>query len=167
MINKNLLLFGITVIPIFAVFVYEFNKLFTTKKSNMNKIANGYGVYSSSRTPLDELIDEIIGQMKPEDKEWFRKESKDHPGASLHFGPGMAMRNNLHLWEHKTPLTKWFCEQEIFHGDDRSGTIYKALWCRLNNKTLDMKREAEFYKNHWAKCGILYSQDNPNGAEIV
>lgn len=114
-----------------------------------------------SRTPLDELIDEIVEGMTSKEIEDYKKESYKHPGSKYHFWGGMNMRNSLHLWEHDTPLTKYFSSVGIFHGDDRSGTIYKALWCRLMNKPLDIKAEADFYKRFWAKNGL-----NADGSPI-
>jgi hypothetical protein len=111
--------------------------------------------------PLEELIEQMVAQMTVEDQITFAQEPEDHPGSQFHFSNGMSMRNELHLWEHTTPLTRWFSEQGIFHGDDRSGTIFKALWCRLRNKPFDIKAEAEFYRVFWARNGV-----NPDGTPI-
>jgi hypothetical protein len=104
--------------------------------------------------PLDELIAQTLQKMTMEDKFAFAQEPSEHPGAQFHFSNGMAMRNSLRLWEHDSPLTKWFCEQGIYHGDDRSAVIFKALWCRMRNQPFNIEQEAAYYRDYWKDKGL-------------
>jgi hypothetical protein len=105
-------------------------------------------------TPLDTLIDDMLLAMSDEDKERFKKEREDMPGVSFHFSLGMAMRNELGLWRNDTPLTCWFQEHNILHGDDRSATIYKALYCRLHGRPFDIDAEELQHTNFWRGRGL-------------
>lgn len=115
----------------------------------------------TSGGPLDEVIDTLIDGMSYEDRELFKAEPEDHPGATYHSTTGMAMRNDLGLWRHDTELTRWFCSHNIYHGDDRSSAIFKALWCRLNDKPFDLAAEEEKFRLHWAMLGR-----NPDGSPL-
>jgi hypothetical protein len=112
-------------------------------------------------TPLDDVVNDIVEDMTEKDIVEYKKESEKHPGSKFHFFGGMAMRNNLGLWRNDSPLTNWFSENGVFHGDDRSATIYKALWCKLNDKPFDIKKEASHYQAYWKQKGV-----NPDGTEI-
>lgn len=100
---------------------------------------------------LDEALDLIIHSSRKEDLAAFAATPEGDYATMLHFGAGMAMRNNWGLWHNETGIAKWFRDNGIFHGDDRSGTIYRALWCRLNNAPFDIKAEAAHYEAFWAK----------------
>lgn len=113
------------------------------------------------QNPLENLIDEILSKMTEEDMSRFAKEPEDHPGVRFHFTGGMAMRNEFRLWQNDTPLTMWFSSHGIFHGDDRSATIYKALWCRLNQRYFSITDEAEHFRAFWARSG-----HNPDGSPM-
>ena len=102
---------------------------------------------------LDEAVDQLLSQMSESDKQAYRREDPDHPGSRFHFGGGMAMRNRWSLWDHDTPLSQWFLSHGIFHGDDRSAVIFKALYCRLTDTPFDIAKEAAFYEAFWAKSG--------------
>lgn len=99
---------------------------------------------------LDEALDQIIAKSIPTDLEAFRQTDSDCPGMSFHFSGGMAMRNNWNLWGKTGPLNNWFREVGIWHADDKSAIIYKALWCRLNHVPFDIKAEARYYELFWA-----------------
>lgn len=102
---------------------------------------------------LDEAIDIIIAENSKKDMDKYKSEPEDHPGAQYHFSSGMAMRNAWGLWYNETPISKWFKSHGVLHGDDRSGIIFKALWCRLNNKLFDIHKEGAYYINWWKERG--------------
>ena len=102
-----------------------------------------------------ELFDRMSSQ---EDKDYFSNQSGEHPGAELHFSAGMAMRNSWKLWQKDEPLAKWFRERGIWHADDMSAIIYKAYWCKLNNKPFDLNTEVAFYEKFWADNGLGFDE---------
>lgn len=102
---------------------------------------------------LDEAVDQIISDNSKEAMDEFKLEPEDSPGARFHFFGGMNMRNAWGLWYNETPISKWFQFHGVLHGDDRSGIIFKALWCRLNNKPFDIDAEAAYYINYWKQKG--------------
>jgi len=63
------------------------------------------------------------------------------------------MRNAWGLWYNETGISKWFQSHGVLHGDDRSGIIFKALWCRLNNKPFSIDNEAAYYISYWKQHG--------------
>jgi hypothetical protein len=116
---------------------------------------------TADQTPLDATVDYLLLCMSDADKAVFAQQPEDSPGAEWHHTLSRNIRNDLHLWDDDTPLTKWFAANDIYHGDDRSGTIFKAMWCKLNNKPFDIKAEAEFYRAYWAESGV-----NPDGTPL-
>lgn len=106
-------------------------------------------------TTLDQAVDLILAQMTEEEKADYRLEPEDHPGARFHHFGGMAMRNDWRLWEKTGPLNEWFRSHGVWHGDDKSGLIFKALWCRLNGRELDIAAEAAHYAQFWRETAGL------------
>ena len=110
---------------------------------------------ANAPTTLDEAVDRMISQMSKEDVEDFIRQGADCPGAHYHHGHGTWLRNNWDLWGNESPLSKWFYANGIWHGDDRSTTIYKALYCRLTNTPFDIKSEAAHYEKFWRESACL------------
>jgi hypothetical protein len=106
---------------------------------------------------LDEALKLIIDQSREADLQEFAAIDEDSPGAYLHFGAGMAMRNAWRLWHKDGPLNEWFRANGIWHGDDKSAIIYKALYCKLKNKPFSIEDEVRYYKLFWlATAGIEF-----------
>jgi hypothetical protein len=102
-------------------------------------------------TPLDDVVADIIAHMTPQEIVDYKQEDSEYPGIRFHFSGGMSMRNNLGLWYNETPIARWFKENGIHHGDDRSACIYKALYARLKGIPFDIAAEARYYKEWWFK----------------
>ncbi len=100
---------------------------------------------------LDEAVDQMIAAMTEDDKARFRQEDPKWPGIGFHFGGGMAMRNEWGLWEHITPLGQQFLANGVWHGDDRSACVYKALYARLTGQPFDLAAQGRFYRAWWTK----------------
>lgn len=98
---------------------------------------------------LDDAVKMLIKELAPWEQKAFAKEPENCPGAKYHFTVGMAIRNAWGLWANKTPIAQYLNNHGIVHGDDRTGVIFKALWCKLNKKKLDIKKEAKFYEDYW------------------
>ncbi len=112
-------------------------------------------------TPLEEAVNQLRHEMTTDEEIAFSREPKDYPGVRFHFTSGMAMRNEWGLWHGKTPLSKWLRAHGVFHGDDQSAVIYKALWRRLNGLALSeewLADEAERYALFWARSGLTWDQ---------
>lgn len=102
---------------------------------------------------LDEAVDHLLARMTEEDKTCFLS----HSDAFFHHGSGTAMRNEWLLWDESSPLSIWFSDRHIFHADDRSSVIYKALRARLNEETIDIEKEAVYYLRFWQESERAYS----------
>jgi hypothetical protein len=96
---------------------------------------------------LDEAVQFLFDHTAADEKVEFSKEPE---GTSTMFWGGMAMRNNWGLWEKGQPLTQWFREHRIWHADDMSSIIYRAFWCKLNDKPFNINDEVVYYLNYWA-----------------
>ncbi len=103
-------------------------------------------------TTLDEAVDQILASMSAAERAAYAKEPEDYPGIRFHFSGGMAMRNDWGLWHHETPISKWLLSRRIFHGDDASCTIFRALWRRIHGLPLSeewLAAEAAHYEAFW------------------
>jgi hypothetical protein len=110
---------------------------------------------------LEAALDLMVENWPTAAKHQFMLEPEDAPGGKYHHFSGMAMRNAWGLWVKEQPLTQWFRAHEIWHADDMSAIIYKALWFRLHEKKFDIDKEAKYYKAYWKKQGIGF-----DGAEL-
>jgi len=70
---------------------------------------------------------------------------------------GMAIRNKWNLWR-KSNLSEWFANHGIYHADDMSGVICKAVWAKVMNIKFDIKEEEEFFTSWWNKHGGIVEQ---------
>ncbi len=123
---------------------------------------------AAAPTTLDEAVARLESNSSPEDLAKFKAERGGHPGSSCHFGSGMAMRNGWGLWEKDQPLTKWFRANDIWHADDMSAIIFKALWFKLNAKKFDIKKEAKYYTKYWKSQGLGFDgKELPNYNSVV
>lgn len=98
---------------------------------------------------FDEAVNYLVEQKAP----------TDDPG--FHFSGGMSIRNNWGLWGNSTSIAKWFTEKKLFHGDDRSAILSKAVAAKIKNEPFDVDEEIKFYQEWWVKqYGEKYSLEN-------
>lgn len=123
---------------------------------NMNHRETQKRAKELSKAPktLDEAIQFLLNNIKTEDAEQFAKKPEHSAGVDLHFNAGMAMRNGWGLWIKEQPLTQWFRNHRVWHADDMSAIIYHAVWCKLNDKSFDIEKEADYYVDYWASQGF-------------
>ena len=114
---------------------------------------------------LDDAVQFLLINTPADEAAEFAKEPEDSPGASIHFTCGMAMRNGWGLWIKEQPLTQWFRQHRIWHADDMSATIYKAFWCKLNNKPFSIHEETTYYINYWFDQGLGFDGEPIEGAK--
>lgn len=100
---------------------------------------------------LKECFDYLKVVVKEKDiKEFKRCKEKDVIGK-YHFGFGTTLRNNLKLWDEKSKLHNYFKKLGIWHADDMSGIILNSWHRHLNNKSIKLEKQIQYYKNYWAK----------------
>lgn len=103
---------------------------------------------------LQGTIDHIIATTDAEELERFAAAGeRDYMTTLGHFA-GMGLRNRLGLWEKSQPLVQWFRLWGLWHADDLSAIIYRALWLRLNGRAIDMTKERDYYEAFWKRKGI-------------
>lgn len=90
--------------------------------------------------------------------------------SSNHFGAGMFIRNSWFLWWHenhkyeswpkkKPKLVQFFNDLNIYHADDMSSIIMVSFYRTLNNKPIEIDKQAKKYIDYWKKQG--YKDGNP------
>ncbi len=114
---------------------------------------------------LEEAVEQILGQMTEADKEAFAAEPEGSPGARYHHGVGTAIRNEWQLWdrENPTPLVKWFRANGLWHADDFSAIIFKAVWSALNRQRFDIAKERAYYEDFWRRSGLGFDGEQIPG----
>ncbi len=114
---------------------------------------------SKPRIPstLDEAVDQIVASMSAAERVAYAKTDSEFPGQGG-FGSGMNMRNGWGLWHHETPISKWLLARRIFHGDDASLVIFRAVWRRLHKLPIGdawMAEQAAYYETFWRETAGL------------
>ena len=61
----------------------------------------------------------------------------------------MAMRNDWGLWHNASTIAKWFTAHKLYHGDDRSGILQKAVDCKINGIDFNVEQEIKYYQEWW------------------
>lgn len=102
-------------------------------------------------TPLETTIKVLIAGTNTEALNYFKRLEEN--SIPPHFS-GMALRNNLNLWKSTGPLNVWFREHGVWHGDDKSAILYRALWCKLNGISFNIDEESRYYKLYWARWDL-------------
>ncbi len=76
---------------------------------------------------------------------------KQKTNVDDHHGTGMSIRNNWGLWGNSTPIAKWFTAKRLYHGDDRSGILAKAVNAKIKNEEFNLEKEIKFYQEWWKR----------------
>lgn len=97
---------------------------------------------------LDDAISEIDKQASDSSKNKIKTMSEKEFLAESHFGSGLGIRNNWHLWN-KSRLKRYFNRKDIYHPDDMSGIILKSYYRHLNKKDIDLKNQIKYYQDYW------------------
>lgn len=99
---------------------------------------------------LAECIEFMITFVPPYSLEEFRQCDEEycelgHPDGNW----GQWIRNAWGLWDVDSPLTKWFAERDVYHADDKSAMIMKALYKHLNGDDYDFDADVKMYESYW------------------
>ena len=97
---------------------------------------------------LKEAVDHIIKYSDSEVLEEFRGISAVTAMYGGRRFSGRMVRNHLELWGFND-LTKWFYQHGVFHADDMSCVVFKALHCKLNEKPFDIEEMADYFDRWW------------------
>jgi len=103
-------------------------------------------------------------------KESHITEEQKHDHSVIHHSAGMAMRNEWHLWDKKSKISKDIQKRfQLCHGDDLSGLINTALWAKVKGEGIDkaLIKCAKRYKKHWKDSGVdaMTGEPLPNRKE--
>ncbi|WP_036227576.1 DUF6794 domain-containing protein [Mesoflavibacter zeaxanthinifaciens] len=86
-----------------------------------------------------------------EDLETFKNTEEESATISLHRGFGMNIRNGWGLWKREGKLVEFLSEKGIYHPEDMSAVIFTSFHRKLNNKPIELEKQAEFYQEYWKK----------------
>ena len=106
-------------------------------------------------TDLDAAVMQLMVLLEESHQlESFKNQPLGLCAGIYHHSLGTHIRNEWGLWGSETPLSKHLESLGVFHGDDQSSTIFRALWHRLNDKPFDVSKDVEIYRAHWAEYGL-------------
>jgi hypothetical protein len=118
--------------------------------------------YSDNYIPknLNDAISYLDCTWSDVDKEEFKNKNEEDAVAELHFGTGLAIRNNWELWKRgKNRLELFFNIRGISHPDDISSIILTSFHRHLNNKDIELKAQIKYYKQYWKKAKKRYEDE--------
>lgn len=106
-----------------------------------------------------EVIDQLYAQL---DEEEIAAIKRRPDAADYHRFVGMALRNELGLWDKETPVVKTCAASwGVTHGDDVSGLILAGVIAKARGKRFDFEAEIERYRRHWAEQGLQIDGETP------
>lgn len=101
---------------------------------------------------LNDALNYLECTWSESDKEEFKNKKERSAVAELHHGTGRAIRNSWGLWKkRKNSLSRYFKRYGIFHPDDISSIILTSFHRKLNNKKLDLEKQAKRYIDYWER----------------
>lgn len=115
---------------------------------------------------LNDAVSFLECKWSDKDKTEFKNKSENDAVSELHFGTGMSIRNNWGLWKGKNKLSKFFKSKGIFHPDDISSIILTSFHRHLNNKSIDLNSQIEYYKSYWENARNESEQTEQKQAEL-
>lgn len=105
-------------------------------------------------TDLNAAVSQLMALIPAHQLQALKLEELDRCGGLFHHGVGTYLRNAWGLHGSETPISQHLESLGIFHGDDKSGTIFRALWHHLHGKPFDASKDVEIYRAHWAEYGL-------------
>ncbi len=83
--------------------------------------------------------------------------------AALHFGPGLAIRNNWGLWS-GSALQRRLRARGFAHPDDMSEALLKSYWLRLHGYPQRLREQAGWSRGYWRAYRVY---DRRRGSRLV
>ena len=90
----------------------------------------------------------------------FKNKEESNAVTGLHFGLGMNIRNNWGLWDRKGYLYEYFENMEIYHPDDISSVILTSYHRMLNDKPIEINKQAKHYQEYWEEVNNSQRKDH-------
>ena len=108
---------------------------------------------SSKNIPnaLDEAVAMLYAALSEKDKQYIQQDP--NWAEKSHHDFGLYLRNFWKFWNpQSTSLRLWFAQNlQVAHPDDMSGTILKALSCKVNGEKFSPLKHVQNYRKHWKK----------------
>ncbi len=117
--------------------------------------------YSTEYIPVDleEAFSFFECNWSKEDLETFKNKEEKSAAISLHRGYGMTIRNNWGLWKREGKLSEYLKENGIYHPESMSNTIFVSFHRKLNNKPIELEKQAEIYKEYRKKANERFRKE--------
>jgi hypothetical protein len=145
-----------------AVFMVGIMSAFLPVKSISLTGSLATALFQQSDIPnnMDEAMIALERVLPNETINEIKNMSEEDFVAQAHFGLGMWIRNNWKLWTGTSPMDWYFYKRGIFHPDDMSGIILTSFHRHLNNKPINIKEQAKFYRDYWKNNQITLYKGN-------
>ena len=107
-------------------------------------------VACAARAPrdLEDALARIDARVTDEDRALLR--SGERNAIDMHFGLGMAIRNEWHLWG-RSRLVRWFRGVGITHPDDMSSILLDSYVRELRGEPVDLEGQIAEKQAYWAE----------------
>jgi len=104
---------------------------------------------------LGDAADQLAEFLKAKNQfQSFKDMPLDDCAGAYHHSIGALIRNEWGLWDSETRISKYLESVGIYHADDKSATIFRALWHRENGRLYRIREDVEMYRAHWAQFGL-------------
>lgn len=104
---------------------------------------------------LGDAVDQLAEFLRDKNQlQSFKDMPLEDCAGVYHHSIGALMRNEWGLWGSETRISKHLESLGIYHADDKSATIFRALWHRENGRLYRMHEDVEMYRTHWAQFGL-------------
>lgn len=142
---KRLIITSLALI-IISCFVYG-QKIGDKGQGNEKSLTDSIdGVYIPIN--LEDCFKQINGFWNDSTKAKVKNWSEDEFVSNAHFGFGMWMRNNWHLWG-GSRLSKYFNDLGVFHPDDMSSIILTSYHRYLIGEDIKLQEQIDYFKAYW------------------
>lgn len=97
---------------------------------------------------IEEALDYLENSWSTQQKDDFKNRDEKAAVSSLHFSVGMSIRNSW-LRKENIALRAEFDKLQVYHRDDISSIILTSFHRKLNNKALELEKQAQHYIDYW------------------
>ncbi|HUH26375.1 MAG TPA: DUF6794 domain-containing protein [Flavobacterium sp.] len=97
---------------------------------------------------IEEALYYLENSWSTQQKDDFKNSDEKAAVTSLHFSVGMSIRNSW-LRQENVALRAEFDKLQVYHRDDISSIILTSFHRKLNNKPLELEKQAQHYIDYW------------------